>query len=263
MPTANGGALSIVAVTIRARPSAAQFAKSSDATPAMRISSVLSVSSWWNKPCPARSERHPHGDLALTLRRARQQEVRHVRACHEQHQRRQGGERVERHAELAPESGEAAREGVEDETCILLHKVGHRGVERAARGGHLVLGRADDDVQPPDVWLREERPARVGVVGREVLGVLDGGLRRQRHPDVHGQLEPRAREIRRTDADDRERRAVDGERAADDVACAGEAALPVGVADDGDRAVSEHRIGAVRKGASHDRRRSEHGEVRG
>jgi hypothetical protein len=186
-------------------------------------------------------------------RRAREQQVRDVRAGDEQHQRDDHHDRRQR----APVSLAQRRAAV------------GRGPQREPRSEVARLL-----IRPPVLRyrrlaeLRQDPPKR-RFTCRQALAVLqpdhhsqppgrpaievgllppDQRLGANRNRDVEAAPNIHAEELRRGHADDRARHALDDQRASDDVGRAFEAALPEGVADDGHRPVGSaaaHIVGGA------------------
>jgi hypothetical protein len=210
------------------------------------------------QPRAAGAEGHPHRDLALAAHRAGEEHVRDVRAGDQQHQRGHDDEGHKRCHEALAELGEATRERREHDAGVAPGEAGETGIEGSHGRGGLVGRHPSHDVEPKDLRLRQPRPGEVGTVRAEALRVVESGLQRERHPDVHGCLQPDAGEVARADADEGEGRAVDRQPAADDIRRPAEAPLPVGMAED--RGGFVGRAGLVWQRPAQDGRHAEHRE---
>ena len=128
----------------------------------------------------------------------------------------------------------------------------HR-VQRDRLGTVRPIG-ARQDIEPAQAVLRHPRLQHVGVLGAEVLRVLDVGLHHHRDPRIDRRFEPHAGEARRRHADDGEVDAVEGDVAADRIGGGVEAAAPERVADHRDRMPAERAIVVGRQQAAELRR---------
>ena len=171
---------------------------------------------------PARgSQRQPDRDLLLSRARANDQQAREIGAGDEQHHAHRRHQNLKRQRELPAELVQSLRAGIELER--------HRRTRRQRlRGGEL---RPSDAQRRPRLLARHARrepPDQVEPSSvRRHLHRLRG--ERRRDVDVASRLCPE--ELRRRDADDRERAPLHLEQTSDDVRVAGEPPLPVAMAD--------------------------------
>ena len=169
-----------------------------------------------DEPSATRAERRTQGELTTARRASREQQVRDVGTCDDQHQPHGTDEQQQRRTNL---SGH-----------LLMHRDDARapaGVElgkllRQLRGdaGHVGLGRRDGDARLESPDRDEPAAARRAIL----LAETDG------KPEVDVRIEDA--EPSRHHADDRERLALDLNAAAERGAIAAEPRLPVAVADD-------------------------------
>ncbi len=217
----------------------------------------------------ARADGEPHGDFGLPGGRAGEEQVGHVGARDEQHERGDAEQQRERRDGLRVDLALAVRTGRdEDRLCAeALHRlIAHPGLEA---GLDVVEDRVVRHVDRRARLL--ERRARlqpreeIGPVGAPVLEPARRAVQRvaQRDRDIREGARPErhAVEARRRHADDRQRLAVDGERLADDTRIAGEVRLPVGVADHGDGRLARRAVVGRPEEPSERRVEAEHREV--
>ena len=222
------------------------------------------------QPGPAGAERHAQGQLALPRHAASDQQVGDVGAGDQQHAERhrhqQPQRQVERLAQHARplrrrQHGQAARQeraprvrrgGVESRVGGLVRE--QRRVERIEAGAQRVdrraVGEPAEDLHPAEAAALELQPRRTHL-----------RLHRERHEHLGRRQQLEAVEAARGHADHGQRMAVDDDGLADHVAVAGEAALPVVVAQHRDRRAARRDVVAGREQPARRRREPEDGEV--
>ena len=182
-----------------------------------------------HEPPASGAERRPHGHLARAAVRPREQEVGDVDARDEQHER----DRAEQDQQRRPDAAH--------DPILQTHRghhailVGARKVARETLGhdGHRAIRAVE-----ADRWFQPGNradPLRTARVVGDVRGLED-----QRPPVVGTQ---RHVQIRRRDADDRERLAVHPQRRADQIRPRAELAAPQPVAEDDDGRAAVSAVG--------------------
>ena len=185
---------------------------------------------------------HADGDLLLARGGAREQQARDVRARDQQHECDEPLQDEERLLETLPQVGHAAggrdqRKSLLQEALPLVRELPEQRplqlfvlalpVQHAHRSLRLAAGdtgfQAAEQVEPG-----------VALVVELVPGRRDDGLHHHRHPHVGGYPAVGPFEARIRDAYDRERRAVQADRPADEVLRFGEAVTPEVVLQDDD-----------------------------
>ena len=175
-------------------------------------------------------------------RRASEEQVRDIRARHEEHERDDDHQRPQRPLVAAPH--ERVARGRRRQRERLLHvarELARPPVGRQRRFANLRLHSAQRRLRRVQSFTglqprhHRQPPRRPAIEVR--LFPAEQRLAAERHGDVERPSDFRAEEFRRRDADDRERHAVDRDLLPDDVDRAAVFALPVRVADDGNRAV--------------------------
>ena len=202
-----------------------------------------------------RAKRGADGDLALALRRARQQQAGDVRARDQQHETDGAEQHQERGADAADDlvaqrlqPDGAPRVGLWKVPRLPLGECLELGARRREARARLQAG---EDLEVVHVPLGEQ-------VARHVER-RRGHDERREHPDarVLGIVEGS-----RHDAEDRVRHAVDLDPAADDRRVACQLALPDALADD-DQRLCGAAVGRGRERPAHERRHREDVEVVG
>jgi hypothetical protein len=189
-----------------------------------------------------RAERETDGELALPRGGLREQQVGHVAARHQQHERDDAEQHVERLAVARAQGGDAGGAGTQRErlgeiVLLILRPpvLRHRGLApRRVEGGQprvalfdgLAWGQPREHAQPPRAALIER-----------ALGAADERLGAERHRDVEGAADLDAEELRRGDADDCEGMAVERDRPSEHGGVAAVFAAPERVAEHRDRPV--------------------------
>ena len=210
-----------------------------------------------DEPHSPGAQRQAHGHLALARRRPRHEQAGDVAAGNQQQDDHHREQNVERGRGLTAERGQTAA-GRREHDALGAQLRGIVGVSALPRGDVGMVangqrrgnrrrlgcrGHAREQVQPLDVLLRRPWLPRVAIVPAGVPAVANRRLHHQRHPGVGAShRHRRAEELWSSHADDSEWRAVDGERLTDRIGRTAEAALPVAVADDGDRVTVEHAV---------------------
>ena len=237
MPRSRNAGLSAGA-SIRTIAGATTEAKGRASAHAISESTPPSMSTCWTRRAATGADRQTQRHLPHPRRRAGEQQVRHVRSRHQEHETDDGGENPERPLEVAPqhrrpggrranpqrrlqEPLEQVARGVGREgPRAIVERLGEGGLERSVNVRRLDAGRQASHHPEP-------RPAGIGERG--------GGEHGRRHPHVDERARLDTGEPGAGDADDLEGVPGERDRPAERRRRAAKPPLPVGVAHDRDR----------------------------
>ena len=185
------------------------------------------------------------GDLLLPARGPAQQQIGHVGRHDQQHPEAHDEQQAQRRAHDGLCAVGAVGEG-DDAVMNLAVRPRDRpsaSCASSARDGGPRLRQADARAaRRTTLW----KPRALREVSESPKRLPTSFEHRERRPELEDQARHRAAKLRRHDAHDRERVAVQVERPADDGRVAAEAPPPVGLADDDDRIAA--RLACPRRG---------------
>ncbi len=218
---------------------------------------------------PARAKRQPHRHLGGTRGRARQQQVRDVRAGDDQHQAGHAEQERQRAPGFAADRALPAQAGGHAQLARpeALHRLlAHPRLQRRVDVvDECLVGRVDAGRGLLDRDARFQPSEDVRPVAAAILEALEARLhqraKRDRHEHLGLRAQRRAVEPARRDADDGQALSVDDQRVVQDRRVEAEALLPVVEAEHDDARFADHAVVALREQPAEGRLHAKHREV--